>query len=40
MLILFLNNFGEDEDFEIVDESEDFFENDIKFKYVNYRRKK
>lgn len=36
----FLHNFDEDEDFEIVDESEDFFENDTKFKYVNYRRKK
>ena len=36
----FLHNFDKDENFEIVNKSEDYYENDLKFNYITYRRKK
>ena len=36
----FLHNFDKDENFEIVNKSEDYYENDLKFNYIIYRRKK
>lgn len=35
----FLHNFDKDENFEIVNKSEDYYENDLKFNYITYRRK-
>lgn len=36
----FLHNFDKDENFEIVNKSEDYYENDLKFNYITYRRKR
>lgn len=36
----FLHNFDKDENFEIVNKSEDYYENNLKFNYITYRRKK
>lgn len=36
----FLHNFDKDENFEIVNKSEAYYENDLKFNYITYRRKK
>ena len=36
----FLHNFDKDDDFEIVEESEEIIENNTKYKYITYKRVK